>query len=372
MMKQTVRRLFGGVAVAVGACALSIAVSGAQAQENPASTAQKSVDSGMIRNPTVNLGGSTYWTADAQPISDNNYLAIVSTLFNPADETLGATLVPISDVLRAQLNVAAGQGVLVESLRGDGPSALAGLKQYDVLLTLADKPLASADDLSKHLKEAGESPVPLKLLRSGKKKTIQVRPIYRVTLGPVSEVKKEYFIGISLSSLDEALRSQLRLSAGQGVLITDVVKDSPAEKAGVKSNDIVLEFGSKPVESPDKLAAEVQADQDKPATLKILRAGQPLSIAVTPAVRDVKGEAAELINRSTVRLLGIQDREGAKRATYTRELQNQYRLTLADRELELRSSKQIEELRNQVQSLQQAVEKLNATLNNTPNIPPKK
>jgi C-terminal processing protease CtpA/Prc len=241
-----------------------------------------------------------------------------------------------------------------------------------VLLTLADKPLASADDLSKHLKEAGESPVPLKLLRSGKKKTIQVRPIYRVTLGPVSEVKKEYFIGISLSSLDEALRSQLRLSAGQGVLITDVVKDSPAEKAGVKSNDIVLEFGSKPVESPDKLAAEVQADQDKPATLKILRAGQPLSIAVTPAVRDVKGEAAELINRSTVRLLGIQDREGAKRATYTRELQNQYRLTLADRELELRSSKQIEELRNQVQSLQQAVEKLNATLNNTPNIPPKK
>ena len=47
-------------------------------------------------------------------------------LVDQADETLGATLSALSDVLRTQLNVPAGQGLIVESLRGDGPVRLRG------------------------------------------------------------------------------------------------------------------------------------------------------------------------------------------------------------------------------------------------------
>src|SRR5439155_26214130 len=126
----------------------------------------------------------------------------------------------------------AGQGLLVASLRGDGPSALAGLKQNDILLTLADKPQAAADDLTRFLKAAGESAVPLKVLRAGKPVALQIRPIYRVTLGPATERKNEYYIGVSLEQLDAALRGQLALPANQGVLINDVVSGSPAEQAG--------------------------------------------------------------------------------------------------------------------------------------------
>src|SRR5205807_1114219 len=110
-------------------------------------------------------------------------------------ETLGATLKPIDDTLRAQLDIPSGQGLLVTCLRGDGPGAQAGLKQNDIVLSLAGKPLAAADDLPKQLKAAGEAPVPLKILRAGKPITIQVRPVYRVTLGPVTEQKAEYYIG---------------------------------------------------------------------------------------------------------------------------------------------------------------------------------
>jgi membrane-associated protease RseP (regulator of RpoE activity) len=274
---------------------------------------------------------------------------------DPGNEILGATLTTLSDTLRAQLNVPAGQGILVASLRGDGPSAQAGLKRYDVLLTLAGKPLATADDLTKHLKAAGEAPVTLTLLRAGKQIEIQVRPVYRVTLGRVGETNKEYFLGIALGGLDDALRSQLGLPAGQGVIIANVVKNSPAEEAGIKAHDIVLEFGGKSVDTPDKLAAQVQAGQDKSTTSKLLRAGQPLNVAITAAMRNVDHPvkfSAQGLN--TLRLYNIADAPTTAKAEL---LLDQVKLST-----EAKSLRKIEELQRQIHSLQQAVDQLNALL----------
>jgi serine protease Do len=154
-------------------------------------------------------------------------------------------------------------------------------------LTLADRPLASADDLAKQLRAAGESVVALKLLRAGKAVTIQVRPDYRVTLSPAAEPKSEYFIGVSLETLEDALRAQLALPAGQGVLVNEVSPGSPAEKAGVKKHDVVLEVGHTAVGSPEDLARQVQAARDAPTPLKLLRAGKPVNLQVTGALRKV-------------------------------------------------------------------------------------
>src|SRR5260221_1738331 len=69
---------------------------------------------------------------------------LLARALEQGDENLGATLQPISDALRAQLDLPSGQCLLVASLRADGPGALAGLKRDDILLSLADKPLAAA------------------------------------------------------------------------------------------------------------------------------------------------------------------------------------------------------------------------------------
>jgi serine protease Do len=170
-------------------------------------------------------------------------------------------------------------------MRADGPSAQAGLKQNDVLLVLADKPLAAAEDLTKQLKAAGEAAVPLKVLRAGQPITLQVRPVYRVTLGPVAERKTEYYIGVSIEGVDDALRSQLALPAGQGVVVTEVLSGSPAEKVGVKKYDVVLELAAQPIDRPETLARQVQANQEKPVKLKLVRSGKPVTFTVTGAVR---------------------------------------------------------------------------------------
>ncbi|HLJ95650.1 MAG TPA: PDZ domain-containing protein [Gemmataceae bacterium] len=218
---------------------------------------------------------------------------LLFTVRDPADELLGATLQPIDDTMRAQLDIPAGQGLLVSALRGDGPSAQVGLKPNDILLTLGGQPLAAAEDVRKQLKAAGESAVPLKILRAGKPLTIQVRPIYRVTLGPVVEAKAEYFIGVNIDAVDDAIRAQLALPEGQGVVVNDVISGSPADKAGVKKHDILLEIGGKRIDNPQDLAREVQLAQDKPTTLKLLRGGKPLTLPVTGSLRPVEPSAAQ-------------------------------------------------------------------------------
>jgi hypothetical protein len=234
---------------------------------------------------------------------------------DPADEALGATLEPAGDSLRAQLGLPTGQGVVVASLVNDGPAARAGLKQNDILLSLADKPLASADDLPKQLKAAGESPVPLKVLRAGKPVTLRVRPIYRVTLGEAGEEKTDYYIGVNASPVDDTLRAHLELPDGRGLVVHEVVAGSPAEKAGVKAHDILLEMGDKAIDSTEALVAAVQNARGKSTRLELLRAGKPSSIQVTPEPRKVEPNP----HSEAVRLwrLGAQAHPGMFGRVYT-------------------------------------------------------
>jgi membrane-associated protease RseP (regulator of RpoE activity) len=304
---------------------------------------------------------------------------LLARLVNAADEILGATIQPVGDSLRAQLEIPAGQGLLVASVLADGPSAQAGLKANDILLTLADKPLASTEELTRQLKAAGDSAVPLKLLRAGKPMTIQVRPIYRVTLGPVEEKKTEYFIGVSIEAVDDPLRAQLGLAAGRGVLVTEVVAGSPAEKAGIKKYDIVLDMGDKPIDSPDTLTKLVQASQDKPTTMKLLHAGKEVAISLAPAVRKVEAnvqrEAVRFLTRAVQLNEANLDLDGhVKSVIALRESQEprvhlttragieDIRQRMATVEHDVKGLQRIESIEKELKSLRESVERINDTI----------
>ncbi len=274
---------------------------------------------------------------------------IVANLSRPMDELFGATLEPVDDVLRSQLEIPAGQGVLVAAVRAGGPSAQVGLQANDIVLSVADKPVAGVEDLSKQLKAAGEATVPLKVLRGGKPVILQVRPSYRVTFGPAAaESKTEYFIGVSLDPVSDALRTQLGLPAGQGVVISDVIGGSPAEKAGVKKNDIALELGGKPVGTPEALAHQVQEDRDAPSTLKVMRGGKVLTIPVTAATRKVEAERAAEAYRLILGDLHVQlDNEQARQ---------QLKITQPD------LSRRLDQLEKEMKALREAVDQINENL----------
>ncbi|HEV8059756.1 MAG TPA: PDZ domain-containing protein [Gemmataceae bacterium] len=277
---------------------------------------------------------------------DVSQLVVATSLAEPMDELLGASLRPIDGVLRSQLAIPADRGLLVASLRADGPSAQVGLQQNDILLSLADKPLATADDLPKQLKATGDSAVSLNVLRAGKPVTLQVKPIYRVTLGPAAKPQTEFFIGVALEAVDDALRAQLGLPAGQGVVVNEVIKASPAEKAGIKKNDVALELGGKPVASREAFSHQVQENQNKQSTLKVLRGGKPMTIPITAAERKVETQALQEAAQLAL-LESLHSRLNVVQASNLLNLQQQD------------PGQRLDKLEQELKALREAVDKLN-------------
>jgi serine protease Do len=218
----------------------------------------------------------------------------------PADTVLGARLQPIEDPVRSQLGLEEKTGLLVASLVDEGAAAKAGLRQNDILLTLADAPLADAADLPTKLKGVGEKDVPLKLVRAGRRLTIQIRPVTLWTIKAAEPQKVDYYIGVSATPPDDVLRAHVELPDGQGLLVNEVDAGSPAEKSGVKKYDILLKLDDTAIDKTETLSAKVQTVGGKPAKLAVLRASKTITITVTPEPRKV--ETANQDHEKTVRL----------------------------------------------------------------------
>jgi len=61
------------------------------------------------------------------------------------------------------------------------------------------------------------------------------------------------WLGVSIQPLTPELAKSFGLKEPKGVLVADVVKDSPADRAGLTSGDILTEFDGKKVDAPQDL-----------------------------------------------------------------------------------------------------------------------
>ena len=69
--------------------------------------------------------------------------------------------------------------------------------------------------------------------------------------------------------------------ADQGILITRIVADGPADKAGMQAGDIVNQIGEQPVKSPAELSAKIKgASPGDTVKFKILRAEKEQQLEV--------------------------------------------------------------------------------------------
>ena len=67
------------------------------------------------------------------------------------------------------------------------------------------------------------------------------------------------WLGVSIQPLTPELAKGFGLQEAKGVLISDVMQDSPAERAGITAGDIVTEFDRKKVDTPQDLQKAVAA-----------------------------------------------------------------------------------------------------------------
>jgi serine protease Do len=96
------------------------------------------------------------------------------------------------------------------------------------------------------------------------------------------------FLGVSIQDLTPDLAKQFNLAEDQGALVGDLVPHGPAEKAGVKSGDVILEYDNKPVTDSRHLKFQVAATAPGATVpVKIMRDGHEKTLEVT--VKELPG-----------------------------------------------------------------------------------
>ena len=95
----------------------------------------------------------------------------------------------------------------------------------------------------------------------------------------------DHWIGVECYPVRGALRAQLALPEGQGLLVERVMPDSPAAKAGLQQYDVLVAAGGKPLGTILDLAEAVGAAKEQKLSLELLRGGQSTKIEVEPAKR---------------------------------------------------------------------------------------
>lgn len=93
----------------------------------------------------------------------------------------------------------------------------------------------------------------------------------------------KYWIGLQGRPIDNrVLRTQLQLAGDVGVAIETVMPESPAEKAGLRQDDILVAVDGEPLADLAYLQSVVAEKHDKPIELKVLRLAKEEVIKVTP------------------------------------------------------------------------------------------
>lgn len=121
------------------------------------------------------------------------------------------------------------------------------------------------------------------------------------------------WLGVSTQDLTPDLAKPLGIAASKGALVVDVAKGGPAEKAGIKKDDVIINFNGKTMSDANMLRNEVAvAPIGKDVKLTVLRGSKTYDLTVR--VGDLK-MANTSLSASIKEKLGAEVRTPTKKET---------------------------------------------------------
>ena len=229
---------------------------------------------------------------------------------------LGVQLDEITKEKVKELNLKFETGAHVVKVMEESPAEKAGFRENDVIVRWNQKPVESAMQLARMVREtpAGRT-VNFLVVRDGREVTVTaelgskkaLRDIFiphldKEKLHEYKDKFKEHGhffkkyadmgdkhkkhvqmyamglpwhekprLGVSLMSVSGQLGAYFGLEGGEGVLITEVFDDSPADKAGLKAGDVILTVGGEKVENSLEVKAELAKVEEGPVVITVMR-----------------------------------------------------------------------------------------------------
>lgn len=105
--------------------------------------------------------------------------------------------------------------------------------------------------------------------------------------------EKTFWVGAMIGPIPEPIFAHIAegtLPEGKGVCVMQVVPESPAEKAGLKTYDVILKVNGEAVNG-EEFVEKVKASKGEKLTCEVLRAAKIQKIEVTPAERPAQAKA---------------------------------------------------------------------------------
>jgi S1-C subfamily serine protease len=216
---------------------------------------------------------------------------------------MGVYMQKLTRDIRDGLDLDVSQGVLVSGVEDDSPAEKAGLEDGDVIIEVNGNAVRNPDDLRNTIRDMSPgTEVEVLIIRDGDRRTLDLvlgeapdsgvfdfgSRNFRWFSGDDDDdyVFARIFggprLGVRASELNDDLASYFDAEPGEGILVLEVMDESIAAKAGVKSGDVIIRVNDESVGNVEELR-EVLGDFEEGDTfdLTVLRKGHTETLAAT-------------------------------------------------------------------------------------------
>lgn len=191
---------------------------------------------------------------------------------------IGVGFQELTPELAKQFGVDATRGALVSHVEPGGPAAKAGVKSGDIIRAVDGADIKEGRDLLRNvLRKPIGAKVALDVLRQGKKQRVSLvtaeRPQSKGDKGQAASSPRGSSsvapgFGLQVQSLTPQLAEQLGLKDARGLVVANVESGSPADRAGLRPRDVIVEADRNAVNQPADLS---KALTDGKALLQVQR-----------------------------------------------------------------------------------------------------
>jgi regulator of sigma E protease len=168
---------------------------------------------------------------------------------------------------------------VIGSLVAGGAAQAGGLKIGDEIVRVSGHPVKTWDDFDEVVSTKANQDIPIEVLRAGDRQTVQVTP-HSITKFEVGDL-----------GVGPILRPQF----------AQILPGGAAERAGITRGDVLLAIDGERGLDRETAMKRIQKSAGKPVVFTLERAGQPVSLTVTPEQRGGVGVIGVLLTAFEVR-----------------------------------------------------------------------
>jgi serine protease Do len=213
---------------------------------------------------------------------------------------LGITSSGLSGTDAREAGLSSRNGAILHAVYSGTAADAAGLREGDILLTFGGEKIFDESDLTDMIddREPGDR-VSIKLVRDGEKMTVDA------VLGTRDDMESEHHgdswdrfwdgigslfgdhhgsgprLGVYVDEMGEQMAEYFQVEEGEGILLTQISRNSPAEEAGLRAGDVVIQVDDRNIRRTGDISRALEDKWGRTVPVTVIRKGERLEIPVT-------------------------------------------------------------------------------------------